>query len=175
MKIDSLFLKIQLTIKSIAFRGIILAMAFCYIVSPIKHSLFDVIHVVSHYVEDHIQLKNKKETSIFKIHAHDYYGNHLSANTPPLVNHNHTATGKVIPNHSHNLLAVLDLIISTSDDHRDHQKSIFKAEIDKHLVTVEYTIKDNLINTTSKKIWYTFLSHYNYSLPTLPLPPQYIS
>ncbi|CDF77808.1 hypothetical protein BN863_960 [Formosa agariphila KMM 3901] len=141
-------MKAPSTIKLIAFRGIILAMACCYIISPLKHSLFDMIHVVSHYVEDHILLTHKKDASIFKVHTQNSY---QYTNTLPLVNHSHTATGKVIPNHSHQVLAVLDYIISTSEEQNDHQKSIFKAEIDKHLLTSECRFKSKIIHLTTKK------------------------
>ena len=148
-------------------------MAICYVVSPLKHSVFDLLHVISHHVEDYIKINN--ETSIFKVHAHDTFENHLNASTPPLLNHTHTATGKVIPNHTHKVLAILDLIISTSDEQKEHQKAISKAEIDKHLCTSEFSLKPKDFNTASKKTWYTFLPYYIFELATISPPPQYNS
>ncbi|MDW5291007.1 hypothetical protein [Formosa sp. PL04] len=133
------------------------------------------LHIMSHYVEDRIHTNKEHLTSISNSHAHDAFGNHLTSEAPPLANHTHTATGKIIPNHSHNVLAVLDVIISTSNEQKEHQKSIFKAEIDKHLLTSEFSIKNDIFNTTSKKTWYTFLFPYKFDLSTLSPPPKFIS
>lgn len=148
-------------------------MALCYMVSPLKHSVLDMFHLMSHYVEDRIQKNDVHSTS--SNHNHDSFGNHLSSETHHLVSHTHTPIRKISHNHSHNILAVLDSIISKSKEQKEHQKSIFKGELDKHLLTSEFSIKNNVFNTASKKIWYTFLSQYRFKLSILSPPPKFIS
>ncbi|OEI80843.1 hypothetical protein AST99_07275 [Formosa algae] len=149
-------------------------MAICYIISPLKHSVFNMLHTVSHYVEDRMH-SHKNTTVLTNVHNHDAFGKHITSKTPPLANHTHSSTGKVIPNHTHNLLAVLNDILSSTDKQKEHQKSIYKTEIDKHVLTSEFNFKSIEFSTVSKHTWYTYLHLYTINLPTLSPPPQYIS
>ncbi|MDO6760410.1 hypothetical protein Q4566_09395 [Tamlana sp. 2_MG-2023] len=168
-------MKSQLVLNSTLFRGFIFIIAFCYVISPLKDSVFKILHVASHFVEDHLFLEHTHAASTFEMHSHDAYGEHVTSEKRALANHAHSATWKVIPNHSHNVLAVLDSVISSEEDDHEHQKPVLKVDLDKHLVASGYVLKKSMFRSDSKKIWHTLLMQYDFNLPILSPPPRNIS
>ena len=141
-------------------------------ISPLKDSMFDMLHSISHYIEDRIQTHNKTSIKTTKIHTHDAFGHHINTETS---HHSHIHEKKVTTDHTHQLLTFLNTILSSSDKQKEHQKSILKTDIDKHLITSEFSFKNFIFNSTSKQTWYTFLPVYNFKLSVISPPPKYIS
>ncbi len=139
--------------------------------------MFDMLHSMSHYIEDRIQAHNKTTSATTKHHTHDAFGHHVNAETSHLAKHTHSHTHekRVTTNHTHQLLTFLNSILSSSDKQKEHQKSIFKTEIDKHVLTSEFRFKSIIFNSALKQKWHTYLPVYNFNLPTLSPPPQFIS
>ncbi len=134
--------------------------------------MFDMLHSMSHYIEDRIQTHNKTSITTTKHHTHDAFEHHINTETS---HHSHTHEKKVTTDHTHQLLTFLNTVLTSSDEQKEHQKSIFKTVLDKHILTSEFGLKNITFHTTLKQKWYTFLPVYHFNLPTLSPPPQFIS
>ncbi|KAB1067739.1 hypothetical protein F6U93_09035 [Tamlana haliotis] len=167
-------------LNSTLFKSIVFIMAVCYVISPLRITVFKVLHEVSHTVQDtwaSVQVHGHSgHHHHHTTHEHDVDGHHHMTKSKPVVaDHSHTATNKMISDHSHEVLDVLDLILSASEDDKDHQKKQLKIELDKHFRVSEYNIDRDEFQIHATKRWFTFVLTYNFYLDTLSPPPQVIS
>ncbi|WP_141675524.1 hypothetical protein [Formosa haliotis] len=150
-------------------------MATCYLAAPLKHTVFNLLHIAAHYIEDKLIINEQHSAPSTIVHTNNILGHLTTTEAPPLANHSHTATGKIVPNYSHRVLVVLDGILSASEEQQEHQKSLFKSDIDKHLLTSKYHYKTDSFTSISKQSWYAIPSCYEFYLVMISPPPKYIS
>ncbi len=64
---------------------------------------------------------------------------------------------------------------SLSEEQKAQHKSIFKTDIDKHVLTSAFNFKGLVFNNYTMPTWFTFLPHYSIHLETQSPPPRPIS
>ncbi|MEZ4968090.1 MAG: hypothetical protein R2814_00205 [Flavobacteriaceae bacterium] len=168
-------------LKSRLFGSIAVFMGICYLMAPLQHGLKELIHFLSHSLDQGVGHHS------FASHSHNYDAHQWRDNirkgisSHTLEAHEYTESGEIgdhghphthhTKTHTHEIMDFMNMAFGTSTPiHQDNDKGMAQFNLDKHLMVINYgTIQ--AIPTFTKNHYLNIEENTSKGIQFLIVPP----
>lgn len=171
------------------FQGITFCIAVCYLVSPMKHELTSLIHMLSHWVHQeesqhtHSHYNSTEplgglwhETMHSKLQIEDHAGSHVPHKLVAPHQHPHkTESGQVMEQeHDHKVIAFLNQMFQdTYPEQEPYKKAAIEIDVDKHLAAKTGDLPTPIYGIQNNNFSLKDRNTYKRDFPPLTPPPKH--